>query len=168
MNEMKTCCFFGTPLKFDMNENDKDSLLIKKCILENIINLIENKDVTHFISGMGTKIGIYAAETILKLKKTYPQCILECAVSCETQAARWHVKLHERYYKILEKCDKETMIQKQYTDTCRQERNEYMIDSSDYVIAVWNGKISSKAINKSIKYAISKDKEIIMIDPNMF
>ncbi|MHB1153729.1 MAG: SLOG family protein [Eubacteriales bacterium] len=165
---MKTCCFFGSPMKYDMNENNKDSLHIKNCILENIINLIENKDVTHFISGMGTKIGIYAAETILKLKKTYPQCTLECAVSCETQAARWPAKLHERFYKILEKCDKETMIQKQYSDTCRQVRNEYMIDRSDYVIAVWNGRISSKAIYKSVKYAKSKDKTIIIIDPTVF
>lgn len=44
-----------------------------------------------------------------------------------------------------------------------QKRNEYMVNNSDYIIAVWNGKPNSTG--KTVKYAQSKGTKIIRIDP---
>ena len=67
---------------------------------------------------------------------------LEAAVPCQTQVAAWNVKNKERHDRILSLCDKITVLQEGYTADCMQKRNKYMVDSSDYIIAVWNGKPS--------------------------
>ena len=44
-----------------------------------------------------------------------------------------------------------------------QKRNEYMVDNSDYVIAVWNGKPSGT--ENTVKYANKKNKVVLLVDP---
>ena len=53
--KMKTCAFTGhrpQNLPFGFNEEDERCIDLKKALREQIINLIENEGVTHFISGM--------------------------------------------------------------------------------------------------------------------
>lgn len=48
-------------------------------------------------------------------------------------------------------------------------RNKYMVDNSDYVIAVWSGKPGGTG--NTVRYAIKSRKEVYYIDPitfNMF
>ena len=47
---------------------------------DQIVKLIENKGVTHFISGMALGVDIYAAEIVLNLKTKYPHITLESAI----------------------------------------------------------------------------------------
>ena len=68
---MKTCAFTGhrpQNLPFGFNEEDEHCISLKKVLREQIINLIENKGVTHFISGMAIGVDMYAAEIVLGLK----------------------------------------------------------------------------------------------------
>ena len=44
-----------------------------------------------------------------------------------------------------------------------QKRNKYMVDNSQIVIAVWNGKPSGTA--NTVKYAREQGKTVIVIDP---
>ena len=62
---MKTCAFTGhrpQNLPFGFNEEDERCIDLKKTLREQIINLIENEGVTHFISGMAIGVDMYAAE----------------------------------------------------------------------------------------------------------
>lgn len=45
-------------------------------------------------------------------------------------------------------------------------RNQYMVDQSDFIIAVWNGKPSGTG--KTIKYAKDKNKIIVIINSESF
>ena len=45
-----------------------------------------------------------------------------------------------------------------------QLRNQYMVDNSNIVLAVWNG--SSGGTANCVRYARSKNKEIIIINPD--
>lgn len=101
---MKTCAFTGhrpQHLPFGMNENDERCVRLKEILKEEIINLIEKEDVTHFITGMALGIDLYAAEIVLDLKACYPSITLESAIPCETQAVKWSAAQRERYYMIL-------------------------------------------------------------------
>ena len=65
---------------------------------------------------------------------------------------------------ILEKADIVTMVtDAPYTPSCMQQRNEYMVNHSDKVIAVWNG--SSGGTKNCIDYAKNRKKEIIWFFP---
>ena len=118
---MKTCAFTGhrpQHLPFGMNENDDRCVKLKEALKEQIINLIEAEDVTHFITGMALGVDLYAAEIVLDLKARYPNITLESAIPCETQAVKWSMAQRERYYDIAAQCDKETMLQSHYSPDC--------------------------------------------------
>ena len=160
-----TCCFTGhrpQNLPFGFNEEDPRCLELKK-VLQNVIEKLYESGVRHFITGMAIGVDMYAAEIVIELRKTHPDITLESAIPCETQATRWSVAMQERYYEIASKCDKETMLQHQYTADCMQKRNVYMVDHSDYVVAVWDG--TRSGTGNTVEYAKTKGKGIVKIDP---
>ena len=162
----KTCCFTGhrpQNLPFWYSENSITCLKLKNAIKKSIAQMIDKYEVNHFISGMALGVDQYAAEIVLELKKQYPQIILECAIPCENQAMKWTEKQRDRYFSIIKQCDKETLLQKQYTSDCMYKRNEYMVKNSDYIIAVYNRKQSGTY--NTIEFAKSLDKHIVIIDP---
>lgn len=163
---MKTCSFSGhrpQHLPFGMSETDERCAALKVKLKEMIIEAIENDGVTHFITGMALGVDIFAAEIVLDLKKQYPQITLECAIPCETQAVKWTAKQRDRYFDIAAKCDKETMLQAHYSRDCMEKRNRYMVDHSDILIAVWDGRPSGTG--KTVRYAQDCGKTVRVIDP---
>lgn len=162
----KVCAFTGhrpQSLPFGFDESDERCTALKSVMQEQIVKLIENKGVTHFITGMALGVDIYAAEIVLNLKAKYPDITLESAIPCETQAIKWAVAARERYYNIAAKCDKETMLQREYTPDCMEKRNRYMVDHADYILAVWNG--SPSGTGKTVRYAHQQGKPVITINP---
>ena len=165
--QFKTACFTGhrpQSILFLRDEESEKSLALKKQIRAEVIRLIETENVTHFISGMALGIDQICAEIVLELKEQYPSITLECAFPCKTQAVKWSEKSRKRYFTIIYQSDKKTMVQREYTYDCMMKRNKYMVDQSDFVIAVWNG--SKSGTGNTVAYAKSKDKKIIQINPN--
>ena len=166
MDTKITCCFTGhrpNSLPFGYDEQNPQCIRMRFLIWNLLNKLITEKGVTHFISGMALGIDQICAEVVLELKARHPEITLECAFPCETQAVRWSESQCERYYRIAEQCDKETMLQHHYDKDCMQKRNRYMVDSSDIIIAVWNGKPSGTG--NTVRYAQEQEKTVIVIDP---
>ena len=128
-----------------------------------IIRLIEQEGVTHFISGMALGVDMYAAEIVLGLKSSYEGITLESAIPCESQAEKWTEKQRDRYFEIASKCDKETLIQHLYASDCMHKRNRYMVDQADFIIAVWDGRPSGTG--KTVQYAQRQGKLVTIINP---
>lgn len=165
----KTCAFTGHRLQklpFSFHENNNYQQKIERILSEQIISLIEQDGVAHFITGMAIGIDMYAAEIVLDLKSQYPYITLECAIPCETQPLQWSEPLRDRYFKIISMCDKETLIQHRYSADCMQKRNQYMVNQANVILAVWNGRPSGT--RNTIKYAQSQSKPIIIIHPETF
>lgn len=149
----------------EYGENSIQCDELKGRLEELIKNLIEKESVTHLISGVALGVDTYAANIVLNLKAQYPGITLKCAIPCETQAVKWNERDRDIYYDLLAKCDKETLLQQNYTSDCMQKRNEYMVNNSDYVIAVWNGKPSGT--RNTVEYAKKKNKVILLLDPQI-
>lgn len=69
------CAFTGhrpQNLPFRFNETDERCLRLKAELRKLIVQMIEQKNVTHFISGMALGIDTYAAEIVLDLKSQFP------------------------------------------------------------------------------------------------
>lgn len=169
MEVNNTCCFTGhrpQSLPFRFDEQDRRCRKLKRVLRKEIERQIKERGVCHFISGMAIGVDMYAAEIVLDLKRKYPQITLEAAIPCENQSAKWTHPLRERYAEILSRCDKQTLIQKNYTPECMHKRNHYMVDTSGTVIAVWNG--SPSGTGKTVKYAADREKVIVTINPETF
>ena len=164
-----TACFTGhrpqsLPCGFD--ETHSACLKIKHQLKRLVKGLIDKKNVTHFISGGALGVDMWAMEIVLELKKEYPYITLEAAIPCRSQADRWSSKSRKRYNLLLSLCDRKTLVGEQYTADCMMKRNKYMVDNSDYVIAVWDGKPSGTG--NTVRYAINSKKEVYYIDTNTF
>ena len=72
--------------------------------------------------------------------------------------AHFHKNANERDH-ILLNCDFVTAVSEFYHGGCMQKRNCYMVDKSDIILAIWNGKDEGGTWN-TIKYARSKGKNI--------
>ena len=164
MNE-KTCCFTGhrpqrLPWRFD--ETDPRCGSLKLRLRAEIEAMITKNGVTHFISGMALGVDTWAAEIVLDMKKSH-RVTLECALPCETQAVRWRESDRNRYFDIVSRCDTETMLQTSYTADCFQKRNTYMVDRSDFVIAVYSG--APGGTDETIRYARKKGRSVCIVQP---
>lgn len=70
----------------------------------------------------------------------------------------------KRYDVILSVADIIKLVSdEEYKPWLMQKRNEYMVNLSDKIIAVWNG--SKSGTQNCIKYATKLGKEIIRIEP---
>lgn len=168
MNKPKITVMFtghrSQNLPFGFDETNPKCIKMKEIIKMQICQLIENEYATNFISGMAIGVDMICAEIVLELKKEYANITLECAIPCENQFDRWNESFKQRYYNILNECDKKTILQKDYTNDCMYKRNEYMVDNSDIVMAVWNGKKSGTSY--TVEYAQKKGRRVLVFNPD--
>ena len=162
---MKTCAFTGhRPKGLGYPESDERCAALKEKLRALIIRMIEEEGVTHFISGMAQGVDMYATEIVLELKKQHPQITLECAIPYERQAEQIGM-FHQKILLLWAgACDRETMLQRQYTPDCLRKRNRYMVDHAEIVLAVWNG--SPSGTSQTVWYARETGTPVWIIRPD--
>ena len=112
-----------------------------------------------FICGMAEGCDLYFCEAVLALRDEHPEIRIEAAVPFPGQADRWPADQRKRYERLLEACDKRTLIRPEYTAGCMMERNRYMVDHADLIIACYDGK-SGGTLN-TLRYALEKGVQIL-------
>jgi uncharacterized phage-like protein YoqJ len=164
IEKMKTCCFTGhrpQSLPWGYNEHTAECHVLKDRLFLEIQNTIEH-GYNHFIIGMALGIDTYVGEILIDLKRIYAGITIEAAIPCLNQAQKWPTTAKERYNRILSLCDKNTVISRKYAPLCMQMRNQYMIDQSSLLIAVWNGKPSGT--KNTLMYAKQNNINVIVIE----
>ncbi len=159
---MICCCTEHRPKGFTWKINDKQLFDKYRKLLKNmIVQLIDKYDIKKFISGMALGADTDFAETIIQLKEQYKIKLL-CALPCKNQCLKWNSSDIMRYKNVLKKADEIEVISQQYTSTCMYERNKFMVDNSNIVLAIWNGN-KKGGTWQTINYAKSKQKQIVYI-----
>lgn len=92
-----------------------------------------------FISGMARGVDLWAAEIVLALRDEGAAVRLICASPYRGFESRWGRDWQERYRLVMERADLVRFICPAYSRDCFQRRNEWMVDHSARVIAVYNG-----------------------------
>lgn len=143
------CCFTGhRPDKMELGEKDIKPLLEKA-----IDNAIADGYIT-FITGMAMGVDIWAAEIVLQRKKINKDLHLICALPHPKFDSRRSMAEKMRFNKIIKNADIVKEISKYYFSGCYQVRNEWMVDRSNRVIAVFNGQKSGT--KNTVDYAKRK------------
>lgn len=149
-------CFTGhRPEKLNMQENT-----VKKYLQSEIVSSIQ-KGYATFISGMARGVDMWAAEIVLEVKKKSPQIKLIAAVPFEGFESKWSYENKKSYNKILSNADLIRYICPKFSYSSYQIRNEWMVNHSSKVIAVWNGKKSGT--KNTIDYANKCGVEVVNI-----
>lgn len=149
-------CFTGhRPEKLDMSEGK-----VKSTLLREIMKSIK-EGYTVFISGMARGVDMWAAEIVLELKEDNPDIKLIAAIPFEGFELKWSRDNQRQYNEILEKADLIKYICPKFSYSAYQIRNEWMVDHSSRVIAVFNGEKSGT--KNTIDYANKNGVEIINV-----
>ncbi len=162
-SKLDTCCIIGgcSVKKIVVQEDASCYELIKSRTKNNIIDLVENSHVSHFLGGMNIGFEQYAAEAVIELKEKYPQLTLEGILPYENHSINWTGGQRNKYYSIMNKIDREVLLQYHYTDDCMKKRNQYMINKSKYIIFFGEG---TSCLDNLIEYARTKGRIVINMD----
>lgn len=149
------CCFTGhRPEKLSISEKELENLL-----QEEIRNAIAD-GFTTFISGMARGADILAAELVLKERQTNPKLRLICALPFQGFGDNWSQKWRDRRNAILHQADLIQSICSGFSYSSYQRRNEWMVDHSARMIAIYNG--SSGGTKNTIQYAQQKGISVLI------
>lgn len=139
------------------------SPLIKE-IKKRILEVIDEHKPTHLISGMA--LGI---DTLFAIIAHQEAIDLIAAIPCYMQERNWQQSSINLYRKILDTPInghlpiQVIVTQSNYTPECMQDRNIWMVDNCDILLAVWDG--TSGGTANCVKYAYSKERPVIRINP---
>ena len=151
------CCFTGhRPEKLSISEREV------KIALQKEIRLAIADGINVFITGMAPGVDIWAAEIVLKLREQEELPLKLIAASPHPGFEnRWSIDWQKRYAVIMSKSDFIKEVSTRYSSGCYQIRNEWMVDHSARVIAVWNG--SPSGTKNTIMYAKRKVVPVINV-----
>jgi len=131
---MHRCCFTGhRPEKLTRSEE------AIKTDLEKAIRQAIAEGLDVFITGMARGVDIWAAEIVLQLRESGLPVRLMCASPFDGFEKSWSEDWQRRYRTIMQSADHTLFVCPQYSRSCFQIRNEWMVNHSVRVIAVFSG-----------------------------
>ena len=150
------CCFTGhRPERLGMPESD-----VIFGLKEEIRTAIADGFQT-FISGMARGVNLWAAEVVLALRDEGAAVRLICASPYRGFESRWSREWQERDRRGMKQADLVRFICPGYSRDCFQRRNQWMVDHSTRVIAVYNGQPSGT--RNTIEYARRCNVPVILL-----
>ena len=152
--DSKTCCVTG-----HCNIPANKINYVKHELRREIQAAIED-GYTRFISGFADGADLLFAAIVAEEKQRNPALSLEAAIPYQGRI-RTTNKEFQRLFLV---CDRVTVIRESYIPSCYMERNCYMVDYSQRVIAVYDGRKYGGTFS-TIRYAsaIGRDVRAIRI-----
>lgn len=162
---MLTVCVTGhRPNKlYGYDMTDPRYIAIKDFMKE----FLKMKECTEVYTGMALGIDQLFAEAVIELKDEGYQIELNCAIPCKNHSCKWPLASQKHYGEILEKADNIILVSdKEYSPYLMQLRNEYMVDKSDEVLAIWDG--SDGGTGNCVRYANKVGKKVTVVIPSSY
>lgn len=147
----KTCCVSGH------RDISKDKVRIIKEELNRAILWSIEKKYTHFISGFAFGVDLMFAEIVIELKKSY-DITLEAAIP---YLGRMKTP-DKNFQNLIKACDVVKVHSDCYIKSCYTKRNRYMVDCSQHIIVVYDGRKVGGTV-MTMKYAQKLKKECYII-----
>jgi uncharacterized phage-like protein YoqJ len=146
------CCFTGhRPEKLTGSERTIKAALKKE------IKLAIQAGYNVYLTGMARGTDLWAAEIILDLRRKNKDIKLICAIPYEGFEQRWSEHWRQLYQYVRNEADLVRVIGHGYSAGIFQVRNEWMVNHSSRVIAIYNGSLggTKNTIDYAMKQGIS-------------
>ena len=136
---------------------------IKQWLSEQIDSAIA-AGYTTFISGCAMGVDIWAAQIVFQKKQQNPSLRLIAATPWPGFSNKWSNDWQVQYSDLLKNADLIIPVSNHYHKSVFQQRNEWMVDHSNRVIAYFNG--APGGTKNTIDYAASKGIEVVTNNPD--
>ena len=170
MNKLSCAITGHNPQRFKFKYNEEAPLChsIKTAITEQIKTLY-SKGVRVFYVGCAVGVDTWAAEIIIELKQqaAFSDMELFCAIPFSEHTEKFTDGQKKRYEEILSRCTHKETINRHYSPVAYKRLNYFLIDNSQYLIAVYDqDKSERQGLGQMVNYAIKNNRYIIFIDPD--
>lgn len=168
MLKEETACLTGhrpKSLPWGYDEKKENCIKFKEDLQQLFIDSYKY-GLKNYLVGMAEGFDMIGAEKLIELRKTYSDIKIFAIVPCKGQETKWKQSQQERYHNILKQCDDVITLSEEYTPTCMNERNKYMVNKSSVVIACWNGKPSGTG--NTIRFSKENGSKVRIIDINKY
>ena len=115
-----------------------------------------------FITGMARGVDVWAAQIVLMLRDEGCDVKLMCACTYDGFECGWSQEWQLQYKEIVSAADFVKYVCEGYSRSCFQVRNEWMVNHSARVIAVFNGEKSGT--KNTIDYAAKVNVPVVRIE----
>lgn len=149
--DKKTCCVTG-----HRDLPQKEINRVKNALHHEIEQAIAD-GFTCFMSGFADGVDQFFAEIVLEAQKTNPSLALIAVLPYRKRLDS--LNKNARTYSMLEACADVVVIQEEYQPSVYSHRNRYMVEHSDRVIAVYDGREKGGTVS-TIRFAHMMGKEL--------
>lgn len=154
-----TCCFTGHR---DISKNEYAKIYeVTKIIIE---ILIKEKGILYFKVGGARGFDTIVALAIIELKVKYQDIKLILILPCKNQCFKWNKRDIDLYNLVLESADEIIYISENYTKTCMLERNDELLENSNYCVCYLREKIMQGGTFYTVSRAKKNNIEIYNVN----
>ena len=147
----KTCCVTGHR---DIPAEQIDA--VKYALWREIIKAVSD-GYTGFMTGFADGADQYFAEMVVKLQEDFPNLRLIAVIPYRKRVDS--LESREQTKALLHACANVVVIQEEYKPIVYAKRNRYMVEHSDRVIAVYDGREKGGTVN-TIRLTHNMKKEL--------
>ena len=104
-----------------------------------------------FLSGMSRGVDLWAADIVIELRRYNKDLKLMCVIPFEGMEDRWPVDWKKHYNLVRKQADHVQVLSDRYSPDVYQNRNQWLVNHSSRLIAVFNGEPSGTG--NTIQYA---------------
>lgn len=141
--EPLTCCFTGhRPQGLPWGEDETDSRCLNlMAVLAQELEDAWKEGYRNFWCGMARGGDLLFAEAVLACQMVHPEVELWAAIPCPNQIKDWPRQDIDRYWTILKYIGGHhcKLISSYWTRDCMLRRNDFMVERSQRIIALYNG-----------------------------
>ena len=148
----KTCCVTGHR---DLPQNQSPTFFNASVSHEQEKSVADG--FTCFMSGVAEGVDQYFVEIVMEKQKDDPSLELIAVIPYQKRLDSLRAK--RRTYEMLEACRDVVVIQEEYQPSVYSHRNRYMVEHSDRVIAVYDGREKGGTV-RTIRFAHQMKKEL--------
>lgn len=116
-----------------------------------------NNGYTHFISGFAEGVDLYFADIVAEMKEEN-NLFLEAAIPYRNRMK----SKDKEFQRLITQCNAVGIHSEEYSPSCYLARNRFMVQSSDLVIAVYDGREKGCTLS-TMRYAHAMEKEVKVI-----
>jgi len=167
---MTTVCFTGhrkiNGEYYNKNNPSASWHTLRQYMDQVVQSFILGQKVNHFISGLAIGVDMLGAESVAYVRSFGKTPVtLTGAMPFPSQPSKWPAPTRQHWESVCKLCNKVVAISADpYQASKMQIRNEWMVDHSDFVIAVWDG-VSGGGTQNCMNYAKARNKPVFVIQP---
>ena len=119
----QTCCFTGH------RHIPPEHLPELTLALEQTLRTLISQGFRQFLAGGALGFDTLAAQTVLRLKREFPQIRLVLVLPCREQDKYWNATQRRMYREIFRRADEAVFLSSYYSSGCMHKRNRYQMAS---------------------------------------